>query len=228
MAAQVSALLLLAAGVWILVEGVSRLGAPVPVQGAGLAVVATLGLVVNAGSAIVVHRAQGESLNMRASFVHLVTDAAGSLGAVIAGIVIVGWGWDRADSVVSIATAALVLWTGWGLLRESTHVLMEGTPRGLDPDEVTAAIRDVDGAVDVHHLHLWNLASDVPAAPAHLVVAGQPTLHEAQAVVEAIRTELADRFGLTHVTLEFEEASSTAPATAPHPTVPGSPHGSAS
>jgi len=91
MAAQVSALLLLAAAVWILIEAVTRLGDPVPVQGAGLAAIATLGLVVNAGSAIVVHRAQGESLNMRASFLHLATDAAGSLGAVVAGLMIMGW-----------------------------------------------------------------------------------------------------------------------------------------
>ena len=207
MAAQVSALLLLGAGVWILIEAVSRLGEPVAVQGGGLAVVATLGLVVNAGSAIVVHRAEGESLNMRASFVHLATDAAGSLGAIIAGLVIVGWGWSRADSVVSIATAVLVLWTGWGLLRESTHVLMEGTPRGLDPEKVTAAIAGVPGVLDVHHLHLWNLASDVPAASAHVVLSGQPTLREAQRTADDVRATLAEEFTLTNVTLELEDTT---------------------
>ncbi|MDA8440277.1 MAG: cation diffusion facilitator family transporter [Propionibacterium sp.] len=207
MAAQVSALLLLGAGVWILIEAVSRLGEPVAVQGGGLAVVATLGLVVNAGSAIVVHRAEGESLNMRASFVHLATDAAGSLGAIIAGLVILGWGWSRADSVVSIATAVLVLWTGWGLLRESTHVLMEGTPRGLDPEKVTAAIAGVPGVLDVHHLHLWNLASDVPAASAHVVLSGQPTLREAQRTADDVRATLAEEFTLTNVTLELEDTT---------------------
>ncbi|NYI40537.1 cation diffusion facilitator family transporter [Demequina lutea] len=217
MAAQVSALLLLAAGVWILIEGVSRLGAPVPVQGAGLALVAALGLVVNAGSAFVVHRAQGESLNMRASFVHLATDAAGSLAAIIAGLVILGWGWDRADSVASIATAALVLWTGWGLLRDSTHVLMEGTPRGLDPDQVTAAIGDVDGVVGVHHVHLWNLASDVPAASAHVVLSGKPTLHQAHDTADAVRATLADQFSLTNITLELEEGPTAGILAVPRP-----------
>ncbi|MHB1491518.1 MAG: cation diffusion facilitator family transporter [Cellulomonas sp.] len=210
MAAQVSALLLLGAGVWILVEGITRLGEPVPVQGAGLVVVATLGLVVNAGSAVVVHRAQGESLNMRASFVHLATDAVGSLGAIVAGLVILGWGWSRADSVVSIATAVLVLWTGWGLLRESTHVLMEGTPRGLDPEKVTAVIAGVPGVVGVHHLHLWNLASDVPAASAHVVLDGAPTLHGAHETAEVVRTALADTFALTNVTLELEDTPTLA------------------
>lgn len=207
MAAQVSALLLLAAGVWILIEGVERLGDPAPVNGGGLAAVATLGLIVNGGSAIVLHRAQGESLNMRASFVHLATDAAGSMAAVVAGLVILGWGWMRADSVASIATAVLVLWTGWGLLRESTHVLMEGTPRNLDPDEVVAVIGQVETVVAVHHLHLWNLASDVPALSAHVGLAGAPTLRQAQQTAAAIRSALAESFDLTNVTLELEEST---------------------
>jgi len=215
MAAQLSALLLLAAGVWIMAEGVTRLGNPVPVNGGGLAAVAALGLVVNGGSAAVIHRAQGESLNMRASFVHLATDAAGSLGALGAGVAIWAWGWASADTIVSMATALLVLWTGWGLLRESTHVLMEGTPRGLDPDTVLTAIRQVDGVVDVHHLHLWNLASDIPAASAHVVLAGHPTLGQAQQTAALIKGALADGFALTNVTLELEVGPTVARAPSP-------------
>ena len=218
MAAQVSALLLLGAGAWILFEGVARLGDPVPVQGAGLAAVATLGLLVNAGSAVLIHRAQGQSLNMRASFVHLASDAAGSLGALLAGVAIWAWGWASADTIVSMATAVLVLWTGWGLLRESTHVLMEGTPRGMDPETVLAAIGEVDGVVDAHHLHLWNLASDVPAASAHVVLSGQPTLHQAQQTGAQVKAALAERFALTNVTLELEESPTVAPPPHPVPT----------
>ena len=215
MAAQVSAVLLLGAGVWILLEGVGRLGDPVPVQGAGLAAVATLGLLVNAGSAVAIHRAQGQSLNMRASFVHLATDAAGSLGALLAGLAIWAWGWASADTIVSMATAGLVLWTGWGLLRESTHVLMEGVPRGLDPATVLAAIRQVDGVVEAHHLHLWNLASDVSAASAHIVLSGQPTLHQAQQTGAQVKAALAEHFALTNVTLELEESPAGAPTPVP-------------
>jgi cobalt-zinc-cadmium efflux system protein len=217
MAAQVSALLLLGAGLWILFEGAARLSDPVPVQGAGLAGVATLGLLINAGSAVLIHRAQGQSLNMRASFVHLATDAAGSLGALLAGVAIWAWGWAAADTIVSMATAVLVLWTGWGLLRESTHVLMEGVPRGLDPETVLAAIGGVDGVVDAHHLHLWNLASDVPAASAHVVLAGQPTLHQAQQVGAQIKAALAERFALTNVTLELEESTPSGNQSQPVP-----------
>jgi len=207
MAAQVSALLLLGAGVWILFEGVSRLSEPTTVNGGGLAAVATLGLVVNGGSAIILHRAQGESLNMRASFVHLATDAAGSLAAVVAGLAILGWGWMRADSVASIATAVLVLWTGWGLLRDSTHVLMEGTPRNVDLDGVVEAIASIPSVTEVHHVHLWNLASDVTTLSAHVALSGQPTLREAQRTAEAIKEALLDGFDLSHVTLELEEAA---------------------
>lgn len=218
MAAQVSALLLLAAGGWILFESVTRFFDPVDVNGAGLALVATVGLIVNLGSALLVHRAQGDSLNMRASFVHLATDAAGSLGAIIAGLVILGTGWLNADSVVSIATALLVLWAGWKLLRDTIHVLMEGTPRGLDTDQVRSSILAVDAVADVHHLHLWNLASDIQTLSAHVVITGEPTLRQAQHTASQIRAALADAFDLTHVTLELECPPQSIPPTDQKPT----------
>ena len=204
LAAGVSGLLLLAAGAWIMFEGVRRFIDPVPVNGAGLAAVAAVALVVNAGSAFVVHQAQGESLNMRASFLHLATDAVGSLGAILAGLLILGFGWLRADSVVSLATAVLVLWAGGTMVRETVHVLMEGSPRGLNPDDVRAVILDVPTVIDVHHLHLWSLASDVPALSGHVVITGEPTLRESQAVASQVKGALVDRFGLTHLTLEVE------------------------
>lgn len=210
LAAQVSAVLLVVAGGWILLESASRLRDPVSVDGAGMAAVAGVGLAVNLGSALLVHQQQGASLNMRASFVHLATDAAGSLGAVVAGVLIVVWGWPRADSMVSMATAVLVLWTGVELLRETTHVLMEGAPRGVDGDRVRAVVLEVAGVADVHHLHVWNLASDVPALSAHLVVPGDPLLREAEEVAERVRVALGDRFGLIHTTLEIECAPSAA------------------
>jgi cobalt-zinc-cadmium efflux system protein len=215
LAAQLSAFLLLAAGVWILVEGVDRWREPVDVVGGGLAAVATLGLVVNLGSALVVHHAEGESLNMRASFVHLATDAAGSLAALLAGVAIWAWGWARADTLASLGTAVLVIGAGWGLLRESTHVLMEGTPKGLEPDRVERVIGQVPGVAGVHHLHLWNLASDVPALSAHVAIAGNPTLHEAQLVAGQVKAALAETFDLINATIELEESE---PTVIPHRT----------
>jgi cobalt-zinc-cadmium efflux system protein len=208
LAAQLSALLLLGAGIWILVEAVSRWRQPVVVVGAGLALVVGLGLVVNLGSALVVHHAQCESLNMRASFVHLAA-AAGSLAALLAGAAIWSWGWASADTVASVATAVLVIWTGWGLLRESTHVLMEGTPKGLALDRIEEVISEIAGVAGVHHLYLWNLASDIPALSTHVALTGDPTLHEAQLVAARVKTALADTFGVINVTLELEDTAPT-------------------
>jgi cobalt-zinc-cadmium efflux system protein len=203
LAAQAS-VLLLGAGGWILVESLGRIRNPVIVNGAGLAVVATVGLAVNLGSALLIHRSVGASLNMWASFVHLATDAVGSVGSIIAGLLIVGWSLQRADPVVSMATAVLVLWAGWGLLRDTTHVLMEGSPRGLDPEMVRDAILSVDCVGDVHHLHLWNLASDMAALSAHVVVIGEPTLRDAQGTARQVKTVLAEQLEITNVTLELE------------------------
>jgi len=210
--AQVSALMLLAAGGWIVVQAVSRLRDPVDVAGRGLVAVATVALLANAGSALIVHRSQGKSLNMRASFVHLATDAAGTLGAILAGLLIIAWGWMRADAVASLATAGLVLTAGWGLLRETTHVLMEGSPRGLDPDTISAAMRDVEGVKDVHHLHLWNLASDVPALSAHVVLEGEPSLRESQGIADQVRVRLQSKFAIANVTLQCEIGAIASPS----------------
>ena len=215
LAAQASVLLLLGAGGWILVESVGRIRNPVIVNGAGLAVVATVGLAVNLGSALLIHRSVGASLNMRASFVHLATDAVGSVGAIIAGVLILGWSLQRADPAVSLATAILVLWAGWGLLRDTTHVLMEGSPRGLEPERVRDAILAVDCVGDVHHLHLWNLASDIPALSAHVIVTGEPTLRDAQGTAHHVKSVLAEQFDITNVTLELEVPPLPDPATPP-------------
>ena len=169
-------------------------------------IVAFLGLVINVISAAIVHRAEGESLNMRASVAHLATDAAGSVAALLAGAAIWAFGWQWADPVASLVIAVLVVWAGVRLLLQSTHILMEGTPANLAEPEVRAAIGDVPGVLDVHHVHLWNLTSEVAAGSAHVVLAGDPTLRETRDIAELIRHGLAARFDLTNVTLEFEDS----------------------
>jgi len=210
LAAQASALLLAGGGAWVIVEAVSRVSDRIvhPVNAQGLMAVALVGLVVNVASALVVHRAEGESLNMRAAVVHLATDAVGSVAALIAGALIWAFGWTWADSLASVIVAALMLWSGGRLLAQTTHILMEGTPTGIDAESVRTAVRGVPDVVDVHHLHLWNLASDVSACSAHVVLAGRPTLLQAQQTADLVRAELADRFGLIHVTLELEDLNS--------------------
>jgi cobalt-zinc-cadmium efflux system protein len=195
--------LLVVAG-WIIYEAIARIGEPADVVGGGLLVVATIGLIVNLVSAVLLARAQGRSLNMRGAFVHMSMDAAGSVAAMAAGIAAIVWDADWVDPVASILIALAVLWSAWGLLRDTAQVLLEGTPRGMDPASVEAALAADNEVEAVHHLHLWNLASDVPALSAHVVLRGEVSLHDAQASGDRLKAVLADRFGITHATLELE------------------------
>ena len=204
LAAQVNALLLVGVMAWIVQAAIRRLAAPPTVQGGGMLAVAALALVVNGASAVLLARAAGRSLNMRGSYTHLAVDAAGSLTAIVAAALILGWGLQSADPVASLLTAALAAWAVVGLIRRTTHVLMEGAPRGLDAGQVTAALLEHRHVIGVHHLHLWSLASDDPALSVHVVLGGTPSLADAQRCAEALRVMLAARFRIENVTLELE------------------------
>jgi cobalt-zinc-cadmium efflux system protein len=202
--AQVNGLLLVAISGWIIFEAFGRIGATTHIKGGGVVIVASLGLIVNLVSALVLFRARGGSLNMHGAFLHMAGDAAGSVAAIIAGVAVLAWNAAWVDPAASIFVSLLVLWSCWGLLRDTTNVLLEGTPRGIDPDAVRAAL-DADEAVEaVHHVHLWSLASDEPALSAHIVLTGEVTLHQAQERGDELKAMLAHRFGIGHSTLELE------------------------
>ncbi len=202
--AQANGVILVAAAGWVIIEGIQRLGDAPRIDGTGMVVVAGLGLMVNVGSALALRRAQGNSLNMRGALVHMLADALGSVGAVAAGVAVMVSDLLWVDPAVSVFIALLVAWSAWGLLRDATHVLLEGAPLGLDPDEVVSVIGGVPGVVCVHHLHLWSIASDAPALSAHVVLDADPHLHDAQQTGDAIREALEERFGLVHATIELE------------------------
>jgi len=204
LAAQANALILLAVAAWVLVEEIRRLAHPVHVSGAGVLVVGALGLVVNLGSAWLLHRVGTRSLNVRAAFLHLAADALGSFGAMVAGTVILIWYNHRADPMASILISVLVVWAGLRLLRDTLNVLMEGAPSDLDATEVERALAGAPRVRDVHHLHVWDLASDTPALSAHVVLTGEPSMHDAQLEGERIKAMLLERFGIEHATLELE------------------------
>lgn len=202
--AQANAILLFASCGWIVYEATRRFGTPQEVDGAGLFAVATVGLVVNVVSAVVLARAAGRSLNMRAAVLHMLLDAAGSVAAIVAAVAILlaGAGW--VDPAASLAIVVLVLFGAWRLLRDATHVLMEGAPRGIDPSEVERFIAGDPVVEDVHHVHVWNLASDVPALSAHVVISGERSLHDAQVEGDRIKGAVAERFGIEHTTFDLE------------------------
>jgi cobalt-zinc-cadmium efflux system protein len=202
--ALVNGLILGAVAIWIFVEAARRLGEPPEVVGGGLLAVAAVGLAVNLASVALLFRARGESLNIRAAYVHMAADAAGSVGAMLAGAAVLLWDAHWADPAISIAIGLLVLWATWGLLRDTVHVLLEGAPQGMDARHVERAIADHPRIGSVHHLHLWNLASDVPALSAHVVIEQDMSLHDAQELGDEVKMMLAERFGIEHATLDLE------------------------
>ena len=204
LAAQLNGFGLVAVTGWIFYEAWDRFRDPVEVVGGGLLAVALAGLAVNLVSAWLLGRARGRSLNMHGAFAHMVADAVSSVGAVVAGVAVLLWGAAWADAAVSVLIGVLVLWSAWALLRDATQVLLEGTPRGLDAEAVEAALAAQDDVERVHHLHLWNLASDTPALSGHVVLRGGMTLHDAQERADQLKAMLAERFGIDHATLELE------------------------
>jgi cobalt-zinc-cadmium efflux system protein len=202
--AQVNAVLLLGAAVFIVVEALGRIDDPGTIDGAGVMVVAAAGLVVNVGSAWVIGRSAGGNLNLRGAFWHLMSDALGSLGALAAGAAVVLFGADWVDPVVSLFIAALVVVSALALLRDVGRVLLEGVPSGLRVRDVEDALATSDGVEAVHHVHLWSLGSETAALSAHVVLTGEPSLHEAQSRGDELKEMLVEVFGIAHATLELE------------------------
>jgi cobalt-zinc-cadmium efflux system protein len=202
--ALVNGLTLLAASGWIVFEAIHRIGDPGDVEGGGVLIVAAVGIVINVASALVLARSKGRSLNMRGALMHMVTDAIGLAGTFVAALAVLLWDAAWADSLASVAIALLVVYSGFRLLADTVHVLLEGTPSGMDRTEVEATLLAEVGVDAVHHLHLWSLASDVPALSAHVVLAGEVSLHEAQERGEDLKHVLAAKHGIVHATLELE------------------------
>lgn len=203
LAALVNALSIVAVSGIILYEAIRRLTDPPDVPGGWLMAVAAGGIAVNALSAWIIHRAgRGrDDLNLRASFLHLAGDALASLGVLIAGALVLAFGWRIADPVIAIAIAGLIAASAWGVLRESVLVLLEAAPRGTDPEAVGAALAAAGGVVEVHDLHIWSVSSDFPAISAHVVVTHDSDCHRVRRELEEL---LAHRFGIAHSTLQME------------------------
>ncbi|WP_028006438.1 cation diffusion facilitator family transporter [Solimonas flava] len=202
LAAFVNGLGLLALAVWILVEASTRLWAPVAVQGRVVVVIAVLGLLVNLASFAILSGGE-QNLNVRGALAHVMGDLLGSVAALVAGALIWGFGWMIADPLLSALVALLMLRTGWSIARQAAHVLLEGTPDGLDERSIASAIEaDVEAVASVHHVHAWSLTDDRPVVTLHA------TLREnvgRDAALSAIQRVLQARFGITHSTIQIEE-----------------------
>jgi cobalt-zinc-cadmium efflux system protein len=189
--------------VWVAVEALRRIDDPPDVEGGWLVLVAAVGIVVNACSAAVLVRSARTNLNVRASVVHLASDALASLGVLAAGALIVVGGWEVLDPVVAMAISALVLVGAWAVLRDAVHVLLERAPRGMDVAAVGRRLASEPGVRDVHDLHVWEVTSGFPAVAAHVLVEPESDCHAIRRRLERV---LADDFGIGHTTLQVEHA----------------------
>jgi cobalt-zinc-cadmium efflux system protein len=201
LAALANGVALVAISIWVFVEAISRFREPTEVLGVPMLAVAALGLVVNAAGALILSRSGGESLNVEGAMRHVIADALGSVGAMAAAGVIILTGWRYADPLISAAIGILILASSWTLLRDSTNVLLEATPRGLDAEEVGRKMAAAEGVTEVHDLHIWTITSGFPALSAHVLVGHHEDCHARRRDLEEL---LAQEFGISHTTLQVD------------------------
>jgi len=198
-AALANGVLLLVVAAWVFIEAGSRLSDSPDVDGAGLAAVGAFGLLGNAVATVVLARGDRADVNLEGVLRHSAADALGSLGALVAGLVIVAGGPDEADAVAALLISCLIVLGSWRLIRDPLDVLLESAPRGLDVNEVGDAMAHVAGVREVHDLHVWTVTSGFPALAAHLRIDPHADQDAIRAEVEAV---LRDRFAITHTTLQ--------------------------
>jgi cobalt-zinc-cadmium efflux system protein len=201
LAALVNALLLLVVACAILFEAYQRIRMPHDVRGVPMLVIAAVGLAVNVVAAWLLHGHAAHSLNVRAAYLEVLTDALSSVGVIVASVVIVVTGWTVADPLASGAIALFIVPRTWALLTQAVNILLEGTPAHLDLGEIEEAITCVPGVRRVHDLHVWTLTSGREAMSAHVVV---DDVRESERLLEALHGVLHARFGIDHTTVQLE------------------------
>lgn len=201
LAALLNGITLLGISVFIIIEAIIRLRQPPEVHGFWLAIIATGGLLVNVAGAYLMQHGHAHSLNVRAVFYHLVGDALGSLGAIVAGLLIIYYHWTLADPIIAIGIAVLIIISAIALVREATDVLLEATPAHVDTEELRSALMQVHGVTGIHDLHIWTITSGLYALSCHVVVsANEFTI----AKLEEIRHLLHDQYEIPHQTIQIE------------------------
>ncbi len=202
LAAFLNGIALIAISFYILWESINRFIDPPDVASTGMLVIAAIGLIVNILVAWILMKGDtSENLNLRSAFLHVLGDLLGSIGAIIAALLIMFIGWNYADPIASAIVAILVLISGIRVTKDSFHVLMEGTPTNIDLQKVKKALVEIDGVHSIHDLHIWNITSDFPSFTCHLVV--NEGVNRDQ-MLKIAGQKLHDQFELTHTTIQIE------------------------
>lgn len=201
LAALINGVTLVLISLLIIYEAYHRWTEPQPVKSGVMMIIALGGLVINGVGAYLLHGHHEEDLNVRGAWLHVIGDALGSVGAIIAGALMFFYGWYQADPLFSFIISLLIVWSSWNLIRESTNVLLEGTPAHINLRAVEETILETEGVEDVHDLHIWTITSGREALSAHVIhleTASPPEL------LSELRNKLHTRFGVDHLTIQME------------------------
>jgi len=204
--AFINALTLVAIAGWIFYESYARLMNPQAVHEIVMMAVAGAGLVLNGGIMWGLRLARRHDLNIRSAFVHMLGDLLGSIGILIGAVAIRYTGWAQIDPVLSILIGILIVWTAWDIIKESLNILLEGLPSGLELQAVITAMREVEGVMDVHDLHIWSLGSNTRALSCHVLIEDLPP-STSERTLKRLNDLLSERFHIRHTTVQFEHVN---------------------
>lgn len=212
-AALINLTTLIVIGLYLIYEAIDRFVSPTEITGWLMIWISVFALAVDLITAWLTYRPSKDSVNIRAAFLHNLADAMGSVAVIVTGVLIVTLGWTWADPLATLFIAGYILWMAVSEIRAVIRMLMLGTPPGLEPEAVIAAMEEVAGVDGIHHLHVWQISETVTSLEAHLVTRAA-TLPEVAGIKAALRAMLKDRFGINHVTLDSEtpEAACAHPA----------------
>ena len=202
LAGFVNALSLMVLSVWLLVAALHRFAEPISVQPTLMMEVAAAGVLMNGFIAWLLWKFSGD-VNIRSVFIHMLGDTISTAAVIVGALLIRLTGFQWIDPLLSVLIAGMILWSSWGIVRETLHILLEGTPRTLDLNQVRAAMHTVPGVVNVHDLHVWSLTSQSHALACHVQVA-EMQLVECQALLERLNHELREHLGIHHTTIQME------------------------
>ncbi|WP_422342926.1 cation diffusion facilitator family transporter [Parasphingorhabdus sp.] len=201
LAALLNGLFLLVACGAIAWEAIERFSAPSEVASTTIIIVASVGIVINFGTAMLFLRGQKEDINIRGAFLHMMADAAVSAGVVLGGILIFYTGKNWIDPLISLFIVALIFWSTWGLLTEAIRMSLAGVPRNIDVEEVFEALSGLPGVETVHDLHVWPMSTSETAMTAHLVIPGG---HPGKGFLADVQADMKKRFSIHHITIQIE------------------------
>ncbi len=204
LAAFVNGVVLVMLSVWVLYEAVYRWSSPQDVRGSTLTAIAVGGLIINIIVATLLHSGHKHDLNMRGAWLHVIGDLLGSIAAIVAGTLIIAFGWLWADALSSVLISLIIIYGAWRLVAESTNILLEGTPRHIDLALVENVMLETEGVTGVHDLHVWTISSGIEALSAH--INHEESVPHAE-LLSTIRDRLNESFNIGHLTIQMETSN---------------------